>query len=406
MGPRDRATRHPERLTTHPMTQPPLSQPRIHLPRSEDFLLWSPCLQSYGYRIVDQLFATRTVHRGGTVRPLARGPEIRPAWQHDGEARSVEDFMDRNSVAGLLVARDGHVRLERYGLGLTPGERWSTMSTVKSMTALLVGAAVRDGAIGSIDDPVVRYLPQLADSGYAHVTVRHLMTMSSGVAWTEVYPDKNSDVNRYSKSLADKVPGGVLAMMQGLPSLHAPGTHWHYNTGDTYLLGGLLCAATGRTLADYLSATLWQPAGMEDDAYYTLESDGGQEIAGSRAGMSLRDIGRLAMLVADGGVLDGKAVLPAGWIDAAAQRAFDIPEGFHPGRRSLGVTGYGFGWWLTDDGAMLAMGHSGQRIYVHREERLVVVQLAVYPEPRYFSAQEPDRDAALASFIRACREAV
>ncbi|MBJ2156790.1 beta-lactamase family protein [Variovorax sp. IB41] len=388
----------------HAMNEPGLALPRTHLPRGEDFLLWSPCLQSYGYRIVDRLFATRTIERG-VARPLSRGRELQLNYRHDGEARTVEDFMDRNSVAGLLVARNGEVLLERYGLGLSPGERWSTMSTVKSMTGLLVGAAVRGGAIGSIDDPIVRYLPQLAGSGYARATVRHLMTMSSGVGWSEVYADKNSDVNRYSKSLADKVPGGVLQMLREVPALHEPGTHWHYNTGDTFLLGCVLCAATGRTLADFMAETVWKPCGMEDEAYYTLESEGGQEIAGSRAGMSLRDLGRFAMLVAADGVLDGAQVLPAGWVESASRRAFSIPAEFHPSRLSLGVTGYGYGWWLTDDGAMLALGHSGQRIYVHREERLVVVNLAVYPEPRYVSGAEHDRDAELNSFLTACRAA-
>lgn len=384
------------------MIEPSLAMPRTHLPRGEDFLLWSPCLQSYGYRIVDRLFATRTIERG-VARPLRRGRELQLNYRHDGEARTVEDFMDRNSVAGLLVARDGKVLLERYGLGLVPGERWSTMSTVKSMTGMLVGAAVRDGVIGSIDDPVVHYLPQFTGSGYARATIRHLMTMSSGVGWSEVYADRNSDVNRYSKSLADKVPGGVLQMLREVPALHEPGTHWHYNTGDTFLLGCMLCAATGRTLADFMAETVWKPGGMEDDAYYTLESYDGQEIAGSRAGMSLRDMARFAMLVASNGVLDGVQVLPVGWVQSASQRAFSIPAEFHPARLSLGVTGYGYGWWLTDDGAMLALGHSGQRIYVHREERLVVVHLAVYPEPRYASAGEHDRDAELNSFILACR---
>lgn len=383
-----------------------LAQPRTHLPRSEDFLLWSPCLQSYGYRIVDQLFATRVITCGPTARPLERGEELELCYEHQGEARTIEAFMDRNSVAGLLVLKKGRVVLERYGLGLRPGERWSTMSTVKSMTALLVGAAVQDGAIQSLDDEVTRYMPQLVGSAYAHVTVRQLLNMSSGVAWTEVYTDKNSDVNRYSKSLADKVPGGVLQMLKALPELHAPGSTWHYNTADTYLLGCVLCSATGQTLADYMSQTIWQPCGMEDDAFYTLESENGQEIAGSRAGMSLRDMGRLAALVAAGGSQDGVQILPSSWIDEVGERAFDIPETFHPARLSLGLTGYGFGWWLTDDGGMFAMGHSGQRIYVHRQEELVVVNLAAYPEPRYQSAAEHDRDAELNSLIIACRSAL
>lgn len=385
---------------------PSLAVPQVHLPRGEDFLLWPPCLQSYGYRIVDQLFATRTIRRGAAARalPRAREVDIRPAPGEPGQ--SVEDFMDHNNVAGLLVIRHGSVVLERYGLGLQPHDRWSTMSTVKSMTATLVGAAVHDGAIRSLDDPVLRYLPQLAGSGYEHVTVRHLLTMSSGVQWSEVYTDKNSDVNRYSKSLADKVPGGVLRMLQKLPAAHAPGTVWSYNTGDTYLLGALLSAATGRTLADYMSEKIWQPCGMEFDAYYTLESDGGQEIGGSRAGMALRDIGRFALFVMEGGVVDGRRVLPPGWVDAAAAPAFAIPEPFRTAHgQALGLEAYGFSWWLRGDGAMMAMGHSGQRIYIHRGAGLVVVQLAVYPEPRYASANEPDRDAALDRLIHALHQA-
>jgi hypothetical protein len=216
------------------LTSAPLAMPSAHLPRAEDFLLWPPCLQSYGYRIVDQLFATRKIERGAAVQELRRGPEINVRYVSEGVGRGVDDFMDRNNVAGLLVIRDRHIVLERYGLGLQPQDRWSTMSTVKSMTAMLVGAAVQDGAIHSIDDPVTRYIPELAGCAYEQATIRHLLTMSSGIAWVEDYTDKQSDVNRYSKSLADKVPGGVLALLRGCQRAHPAGTVWHYNTGDTY----------------------------------------------------------------------------------------------------------------------------------------------------------------------------
>jgi CubicO group peptidase (beta-lactamase class C family) len=389
-------------MTTTPM---PVAEPEIHLPRGEDFLLWPPCLQTYGYRIVDQLFATRTIRRGPTSRPLARGPRVDVSYTSEGTTRTLDEFMDRNSVVGFLVMREGKVITERYGLGLQPHDRWSTMSMVKSMTSLLVGAAIHDGAIASLDDRVAQYLPQFAGSGYAGVTVRHLLTMSSGVAWTEDYTNKNSDVNRYSKSLADKVPGGVLKLLQSVPACHAPGTTWHYNTGDTYLLGTLLAAATGSTLADYMSRKIWQPCGMEFDAFYTLESDDGQEIGGSRAGMTLRDVGRLAQFAVDDGVVDGSRVLPAGWMDQTAACAFRIPgDLLVEHRRALGLTSYGLSWWLTDDGAILAMGHSGQRLYIDRAKRLVVVNLAVYPEPRYVSAVEHDRDAELNSVIQAYRD--
>ncbi|MEJ8851410.1 serine hydrolase [Variovorax rhizosphaerae] len=383
-----------------------IAQPREHLPRGEDFLLFSPPRQAYGYRNVDKLFATRVIRRGAERIELPRGPEISPRYERDGALVDVGSFMDRNDVAGLLVIKNGQVVHERYGLGLQPHDRWTTMSMVKSMTALLVGAAVHDGAIASIDDRVVRYLPSLIGSGYENVTVRHLLTMSSGVAWTEDYTDKESDVGRYSRSLGNKVPGGVLAMMQGLRPAHPPGTAWHYNTGDTYLLGALVSAAVGQTLADYMSDRIWKPCGMEFDGYYTLESDGGQEIGGSRAGMALRDLGRIGKFVLDDGLVGTRRVLPEGWVDHAGRRAFSIPATFESAsRRALGLTGYGFSWWLTDDGGMMAMGHSGQRLYVHRAERLVVVNLAVYPEPHYASAEAHNRDSELRGLIDAIRAA-
>jgi CubicO group peptidase (beta-lactamase class C family) len=387
-------------------TSAPLAMPGIHLPRGEDFLLWPPCLQSYGYRIVDQLFATRKIERGAVVQELRRGPEINVRYVSEGVGHGVDDFMDRNNVAGLLVIRDRHIGLERYGLGLQPQDRWSTMSTVKSMTAMLVGAAVQDGAIHSIDDPVTRYIPELAGCAYEQATIRHLLTMSSGIAWVEDYTDKQSDVNRYSKSLADKVPGGVLALLRGCQRAHPAGTVWHYNTGDTYLLGAVLSAAIGTTLADYMSAKIWRPYGMEFDAFYTLESEGGQEIGGSRAGMCLRDIGRFGQFLLDDGIIDGRRVLPVGWVAQAGAVAFDIPETLHAAhRRSLGLTAYGYSWWLRQDGGMMAMGHSGQRILIDRRRALIVVQLAAYPEPRYASANEPDRDAELNQLIEAIRAA-
>ncbi|MDO9132623.1 serine hydrolase [Hydrogenophaga sp.] len=386
--------------TTDQSTPTGAALPRQHLPDGEEFLMWPPCLQSHGYRIVDQLFATRTIQRG-RARAIPRGNEVQIEVPVGDRHLSLGQFMDANNAAGLLVIRGDEVVLEYYGLGLKMEERWSTMSTVKSMTAMLVGAAVGDGAISSLDDPVVRYLPSLEGSVYEGVTVRHLMTMSSGVAWSEDYGDRNSDVNRYSRSLAAKVPDGVLALMRNLQRAEAPGTAWRYNTGDTYLLGALVCAATGRPLAEYMSHRIWRPCGMEFDGFYTLESDNGTEIGGSRAGMALRDIGRFARLVMNDGWCDGSRVLPAGWVEAAATPAFALPDGgaMSAGRRALGLVAYGYSWWLDGSGGMWAMGHCGQRIYVHRAEQLAVVQLAVYPEPRYASAHEPNRDAQLRSLI-------
>lgn len=374
-----------------------ISAPRQHLPRGEDFLLLPPSIQPYAYRIVDKLFAHRVVRCGPTPKMLPRGPEIAPRYVADGVEHDVASFMDRNAIVGLLVIRRGAVVLERYGLGLQGHDRWSTMSTVKSMTAMLVGAAVRDGAIASIDEPLTRYLPALRGSAYEGVTLRHVMTMSSGTRWTEDYGDRNSDVNRYSKSLADKVPGGVLELMASLQRAHPPGSTFLYNSGDTYLLGAALTTAIGKPLADYMSEKIWQPAGMEFDAFYTLESEGGQEIGGSRAGMALRDFGRFGLFVANDGVIDGQRVLPEGWVEAAATPAFAVPT-----PPVVDITHYGYSWWLGD-GVMAALGHAGQRIDIFRDEGLVVVTLGAFPQPAYQRPGDHDRRNEVAAFTRAVR---
>lgn len=378
----------------------PLSMPRQHLPCGEDFLLLPPSLQPYAYRIVDRLFANRVVRRGSQARELPRGHEIAPRYRVDGREHDVASFMDRNVIVGLLVIHDGKVVLERYGLGLQEHDRWSTMSTVKSMTAMLVGAAVQDGAIPSIDEPLTRYLPELAGSAYEGVTLRHVLTMSSGVRWNEDYADRNSDVNRYSKSLADKVPGGVLRLMASLPRVQRPGSTFLYNSGDTYLLGAALTRAVGRPLADYMSDKIWRPAGMECDAFYTLESEGGQEIGGSRAGMVLRDFGRFAQFVLDDGVIDGRRVLPEGWVQAASTPAFALAN-----PPVVDITHYGYSWWLGE-GVMAALGHAGQRIDIFRDQRLVVVTLGAFPQPAYAPAGDHNRRNEVVAFTQAVRAVI
>jgi len=376
------------------------ARPRHHLPRGEEFLFLPPWVQPFAYRNVDRLFAHRVVRRGPQARPLAYGPAVAPTVTVDGRTLDVGAFMDRNALVGVLAIHRGKVVLERYALGLQEKDRWSTMSTVKSMTAVLVGAALHEGLLESIDAPLTRYLPALAGSAYEGVTLRHVLTMSSGTRWTEDYTDPSSDVNRYSKSLADRVPGGVLALMASLPRAHAPGTTFLYNSGDTYLLGAALTRAVGMPLADYLSTRIWQPAGMEADAFYTVESEGGQEIGGSRAGMALRDFGRFAQVVLDDGVIDGRRVLPEGWIDEMATPAFALAA-----PPVIDITHYGYSWWLGD-GVMSALGHAGQRIDLFRAEQLAVVTLGCFPEPAYAPPGDHHRRNEVVAFTRALRAAL
>ena len=378
-----------------------LANAKLHVPKGEDFLLLSPTAQAHAYRNVDRMFATRPIRRGSSVLQLERGQEISPRYRTEQGAFDVDAYVDRANVAGLLVVRDEKIVLERYSLGLEESARWSSMSMIKSLTATLVGAALQQGAIASLDDAVSGYIPALRGCAYDAVTVRHLITMSSGVRWNEDYTDRNSDVNRYSKSLGDKVPGGVLALMRSLKAEHPPGSRFNYNTGDTYVLGALLSAATGKTLADYMSETIWSRLGMEFDAFYTLESDGGQEIGGSRAGIALRDFGRFGVFLLRDGVIDGARVLPPDWVESAGRPSFSFGEATN----RYGATGYGYSWWIDPDGSMVAVGFAGQSLYVNRKARIVIVTLSCQPQPPYSAAYGVDLRSEYHAFKNAVKAA-
>jgi CubicO group peptidase (beta-lactamase class C family) len=374
-----------------------VASPKFHVPAGEDFLLLSPTAQAYAYRNVDRMFATRPIRRGKTVLQLGRGREISPQYQVGQATHGVDAYIDRANVAGLLVIKNEQIVLERYSLGLEENLRWSSMSMIKSLTSTLVGAALQQGAISSLDDAVSKYIPALRGCAYDAVTVRSLLTMSSGVRWSEDYTDRNSDVNRYSKSLGDKVPGGVLALMRSLKAEHPPGRRFSYNTGDTYVLGCLVSAATGKNLADFMSETIWSPLGMEFDAFYTLESEGGQEIGGSRAGIALRDFGRFGVFLLRGGVIGGRPVLPPDWIESANRRSFN----FDSETNRYGATGYGYSWWIDPDGSMAAVGFAGQSLYVNRKAKIVIVTLSCQPQPPYSESYRVDLKAEYHAFKNA-----
>jgi CubicO group peptidase (beta-lactamase class C family) len=371
-----------------------IAYPKLHVPAGEDFLLLSPTAQAYAYRNVDRMFATRPILRGGKVLELQRGEEVSPRYQADGKMHGVDEYIDRANIAGLLVIKEDKIALERYALGLQENVRWSSMSTIKSLTSTLVGAALQAGAVASLDDTVSKYIPGLRGCAYDAVTVRNLITMSSGVRWSEDYTDRGSDVNRYSKSLGDKVPGGVLALMRSLKAEHKPGSCFNYNTGDSYVLGSLISAATGKTLADYMSETIWSRLGMEFDAFYTLESEGGQEIGGSRAEIALRDFGRFGIFLLRNGVINNTPVLPFDWIEKAGSAFFNLD----PETNRYGATGYGYGWWIDPDGSMVALGFAGQSLYVNRKDKVIIVTLSCQPQPPFSASYTVDPKAEQHAF--------
>ncbi len=326
-----------------------------------EILFWSQAQRDANFPHMERLFPGHVVKAGGRVRPMPAGPPLAIA------AADVDAFMAAQNVAGLIVLQDGKVRLERYARGHTAAGRYTSFSVAKSFTSTLVGAAIKDGYITSVDEPVTRYLPELAGSGYDGVTIAQLLTMTSGVKWDENYFDANSDVARM---YAKPAPSGVdptVAYMRTLPRDTAPGAKWVYKTGETNLIGVLVTRATKQPLANYLSAKLWKPYGMESDAFWMTDPSG-QEVSGCCLSVSLRDYARIGQFAMDG----GKGVVPPGWFaDALAPKAAGFPR---PGY------GYGYQWWVYPEGQYGAQGIFGQSILVDPARRIVIAMSSAWPK--------------------------
>ena len=312
---------------------------------------------------------SRTVARGTRVQPLPAGAPL-PAFLPGGEgAMQLDQYAADFKLAGIVVLRDGKVRLERYALGHSAAGRWTSFSVAKSLTSTLVGAAIKDGYIGSVEDPVTRYIPDLRGSAYDGVTVRQLLTMTSGVKWNEDYTDVNADVARFYSTLPEPGMDATVSYMRKLPREAPPGQKWLYKTGETNLLGVLVSQATNKDLATYASEKIWAPVGMEQDAAWQLDrTDHAQ--GGCCLHAATRDYARLGQFVLDGARIDGKSIVPDGWFNAATRKQADIGR---PGR------GYGYQWWTSDDGSFDAIGIHGQMIHIDPARRLVVVINSAWP---------------------------
>jgi CubicO group peptidase (beta-lactamase class C family) len=342
----------------------------------------TPDLAVNTFRHIDRLFPTRVIAHGDHVLalPAAAHPLTQVKFMSRGKHWDLFDYLAVNRVAGLLVLKDGKIALEIYQYGNTPKTRWMSMSIAKSITSTLIGAAIQQGHIRSIDDPVTRYVPALARSAYEGVSIRDILTMSSGVRWNETYTDPSSDRRRLLEAQIAQRPGAALDLMKGLPRAALPGTVNNYNTGETLVAGEVVHQAVKRSLSEYLSERIWKPFGMETDATWWLDSPGGIEIAGSGFSATLRDYARFGLFILGGGRVGNDQVLPIGWT-AEAGSAQRLKNG-----KALD---YGFFWWPatptaeTPDpqGAFLGVGIFGQYLYVNAKEGLVVVVWSARSKP-------------------------
>ncbi|MFL9881292.1 serine hydrolase [Herbaspirillum rhizosphaerae] len=339
-----------------------------------------PDIQANTFRNIDRLFSTRTVPASGKAYALpASDKQLKNfVFKSNGKNFDLYDYVSLNRVGGLLVLKDGKIVFENYQLGNSEKTRWMSMSVVKSITATLIGAAIKDGHIKSIDDPIVNYLPELKGSAYDGVSVKNLLQMASGVRWDETYVNPKSDRRQMLEVQTTQKPGAVLKLMSKLPRAAAPGTRWNYSTGETQVAGALVRAAVGKPVAQYLNERIWGKFGMESDATWWLESPDGLEVGGSGLSATLRDYGRFGLFLLGGGKAGGEQILPDNWVkDAGSPKMVD-------GK----LVNYGYMLWpipeaagTINEGAFEARGIFGQHIYMNPKENVVIVVWGALPKP-------------------------
>jgi CubicO group peptidase (beta-lactamase class C family) len=357
--------------TTPPSGSPLPPANSQELGSRDNTLFWTPAQQQFSYRNMDQIFSMRTISRtAGNPQPLyalTSAPFDFSAFRYtyQGAQFSLDDFLSRNRVAGFIVVKDGRILAERYNFGHSAASKWTSFSVAKSVTSMLVGAAVRDGFI-TLDDPLTQYIPQLRNTAYDGVTMRQMLQMSSGVRWNEDYDDPNSDVARYSASMRAAGTAGLIAYVTPLPRVAVPGTRFNYNTAETHLVGIALRAAVNQDLSTYLSQKIWSGFAMESDAQWVLSTDNGDELGGCCISATLRDYARLGIFAMRNGVLqNGVAVLPDGWMQQSTTP-------------SPAASDYGYLWWLTS-GGYAASGFAGQSIQVYPQQNTVIAMQSFWP---------------------------
>ncbi|HSZ52912.1 MAG TPA: serine hydrolase [Caulobacteraceae bacterium] len=343
--------------------------------------------QVENFREMSTIYPVRVVRRAASPSPLPQGPRIGlpTSFEYQGPHLDTAQFLSEMETTGLIVVREGQVVFEDYWLGNDASTQAIAFSVSKSFVSALIGIAVGEGAIASVEDPVTRYAPELAGGAYDAVRLKDVLQMSSGARWNEDYSDPNSDIAAYGRVMAGA--GSLDAFAAGCVRECEPGTFNRYNSTDTHVLGLVLRRATGRSLAEYLREKLWEPLGMEADGFWMVDC-AGAEMAGVGLNAVLRDYARLGCCYLNGGAWNGAQVVPKAWVKASV-----TPDAPHlmPGPRPNAERspGYGYQWWVPDDsGAYSAIGVYNQFVWVDPVTCTVIAKTSAFR--RYASDLNPE----------------
>lgn len=366
------------------ITNPPVL-PAVKPPswweRQTDVIMRRP-LNEWTFTHINWLLPTAAVARGARTRPLLSRPEpLDLSYRFDGRDHTIAELHRRTHTTAFVVLHRGMIVHESYpGAFANSRARMQMFSVSKSITSLLVGIALAEGAIGSVKDQVTDYRPDFRGTAYDGVLIADLLDMCSGVGDTEVWDD-NSPIRRFERAVLNG--GDVVEIVKSARRTGAPGERFNYSTFDSQLLGWVLEAATGQSLASYCSDRLWGPIGAERDAYYGLTRSHPRTAVGSGAfNATARDLARVGQLMVNDGVVGDRRIVPADWVRRS--RGTDLP---HLAVGALGDPepghyGYANQWWTLGEScfhAFTALGVHGQFLFVDPAAEVVIVKCSAWP---------------------------
>ena len=347
--------------------------------------LFAPDKRVENFRQMERVFPYRTVKAAAAPFSFPRAEQpLEVTYNFNGEQRNLNEFLERVTATGLLVIQNGRIVNEQYFQGADAQSRFTSWSVAKSFVSTLVGMALDEGKIKSIDDPITRYVPSLAGSGYNEVPIRHVLQMASGVKFDEIYGDQFSDINLffYKTLIFGQRADDVMAEYgRARPS----GEVFHYISINTQALGMLLRAVYDKPLDKLLEEKLWQPLGMEGDALWNVDSQGadGVALAFCCLNAQLRDYAKLGQLYLQQGRWQGEQLIPQAWVQEATKPGAAFLE---PGASpyDYGQRGYQYQWWVPPnyEREYFAAGVWGQYIYVSEIDNLVITRTSVDPDFR------------------------
>ncbi|WP_051916734.1 MULTISPECIES: serine hydrolase [unclassified Serratia (in: enterobacteria)] len=378
------------------------------LPDVKDMLTWNQQQRVIGFRNdYRSYFYAGDVFKAAKAAPLSREARDLSAvnYQYQGQNYTLSDYLKRNNATGMMVIKDGKIVWDYYSEGNTNTTLWTSRSVGKAVVSTLVGIALKEGKIASLDDAIIKYNPDVRGTAWEQVTIRQLMQHTSGVTWNEDYTNPKSDFALFTECEANKQTYDCVNRLVNDPQRKAyakPGQVWSYSSGGAWLLGDTLEKAISKSLAQYLEEKVWQPYGMVHDGVWQSYQTGKHSVGAHGFNATLEDWGKFGVFIMNEGVLpNGTKVLPDNWVADARTwvKAKNSISAEHP----EGI--YGYQWWnnsvpadskdvgpkqgLTSADTLWALGIFGQMMVVNPQQKLVIVQWSVWPKAKPEPNAEP-----------------